>query len=609
VRRLLPPALVALAAVAVFAVTVSYQFAYDDHSVIVENRLVHHLANWPQILTSPWWPRGLYRPFTSLTLAANWTLDPGDPAGFHGVNVLLHALAAALVWVLGTRVMGAPGGVAAGLLFAVHPVHVEAVANVVGRAEVLATVFALAAALAYLRYGEWAGDPGDGSRRRGLAAAGTLAATVLALASKESAFALPGVLLAADWAAAAAAGVSLRERLARTWPLWAGVLLVAVGWLFVRAAVVGGLAGDLPAPGLARTTMGERIAIMLPVVPEYLRLLLVPARLSVEYSPDFLPVSTRFGLRALGGLLALACCVAAAVALRRRAPAASAGLLWAGTALFVVGNVLVPSGVLLAERTLYLASAGVCLALGALWALLHRAHSAPAVVLLALVLGLGAARSYTRAGIWRDDSTLFPQLVADAPGSYRADWVGGMLAYLGGDSTRGERLMRQGLETYGGNGAMWSDFAVVMERQRRWNEAAEYFWRSFQADSGRASDAARAVANLIQNRQLDSARVLLERAQRVHPESPDLAISESHLALARGDAARSVVLRRRVAGQNPGDWRYWHLTAEAALRARECAALREALQRMEALRAGVPRAAVLADSARALCPAPPPLSP
>ena len=92
------------------------------------------------------------------------------------------------------------------------------------------------------------------------------------------------------------------------------------------AAVVGELAGDLPAPGLAGTSLPDRVLIMLPVVPEYLRLLLFPARLSAEYSPNFLPASTGIGLRTLGGLLLLAVCVAAAVLLRRRAPVASAGL-------------------------------------------------------------------------------------------------------------------------------------------------------------------------------------------------------------------------------------------------------------------------------------------
>jgi hypothetical protein len=72
VRRWLPPALAALVAFAVYANTLPHQFVYDDVSVIVANPRLHALANWREIVTSPWWPRGLYRPLTSLTLAANW---------------------------------------------------------------------------------------------------------------------------------------------------------------------------------------------------------------------------------------------------------------------------------------------------------------------------------------------------------------------------------------------------------------------------------------------------------------------------------------------------------------------------------------------------------
>jgi protein O-mannosyl-transferase len=598
VRRWLPPALAALVAFAVYANTLPHQFVYDDVSVIVANPRLHALANWREIVTSPWWPRGLYRPLTSLTLAANWSLGSGAPFGFHLVNVLLHAAAAALVCVLAARLMPRPAALAAGVLFAVHPVHVEAVANVVGRGEILATIFVLLASLLYARYGDMAREAGGSPTRRALTGTGTLAACVLALASKESAFAYPGILLVVDWARARASGEELNARVARTWPLWCAALLVSLGWLWLRAAVVGELAGDSPAPGLAGTSLGERIAIMLPVVSEYLRLLFFPARLSAEYSPDFLPASTELGARALLGLVLLAGCLALGVLLRRKAFMVTAGLAWAATAIFVVSNLLVPSGVLLAERTLYLASVGACLAVGWIWGRWHECWRWTAIAVLAVVVAGGALRTYTRSRVWRDATTFFPQLVADAPGSYRAEWVGAMLSYMAGDSTRGERLMRKGLRIYSGNGAMWSDFAVVMERQRRWGEAATYFRASFVADSTRGSDAARGVANYVQAGKLDSARTLLEAAQRALPGSIDLAISESHLALAGGDAKRSLELRRQAARERPGDWRYWLLTAEAAVRVRSCEDLTRSLERLRVLRPGMSRTEQLADSAK-----------
>ena len=173
--------LIAVVACAVYAQTARYDFAYDDVGVIQERALFHSIANWRSILTASWWPnKNLYRPLTVLTFAANWTASAGAPGAFHVTNVILHGLASVLVLLLVKRLAGAGAGIAAGLLFAVHPIHVEAVANVVGRAELLATILGVAAVLAYMWDGALA-DAGDtGSWRRYLASYGSLQATALA---------------------------------------------------------------------------------------------------------------------------------------------------------------------------------------------------------------------------------------------------------------------------------------------------------------------------------------------------------------------------------------------------------------------------------------------
>ena len=179
-----------------------------------------------------------------------------------------------------------PAALAAALLFAVHPIHVEAVASVVGRAEVLATLFAVAAALLYRAHGR--ADPSPG-KSRSVLTVGVLAAVLLALASKESAFATPGLLLLMDWAGAREEGVPAATRFRRHAGLWGTTVLLTAAWLVLRARILGGLAGDYPAPGLGGTTAWQRVLIMLPLVPEYVRLLLFPARLSADYSPNFCP--------------------------------------------------------------------------------------------------------------------------------------------------------------------------------------------------------------------------------------------------------------------------------------------------------------------------------
>ncbi len=597
-RRLLLPALVALVAFALYSSTIPFSFVYDDVGVIVNNPRLHSLANWRSILVEPWWPRGLYRPFTSLTLAANWAADGGAPWAFHLVNALLHAAVTALIYLLAARFLPVSGALATALLFAVHPVHVEAVANVVGRAEVLAGLFTVAAALLYLHYGDLLRSREGTRTRRRLVAAAVLVSIALGLASKESAFAAPGILLVVQWASSRTDGAPFGARMSQSAGLWLASLGVAVGWLVLRARVLGDLAGDVPAPGLAGTSLPERVAIMLGVFPEHVRLLLFPLRLSAEYSPQFLSVSSTLDARGLLGLALLGACVAVAVLCRDRAPMVSAGLGWTAAALLVVGNLLVPTGVLVAERTLYLASVGVCLVLGFLWHELHRRSGRVATAALTVLVLAGAVRTYTRAEVWRDDSTFYPSLVRDAPGSYRADWVAAMMAYTRGDSVTGERLMRRGLAAYQGNSAMWADFARVMERQRRWSEAADYYWASFGLDSRRDVEAARAVASHLQAGEVDSAWSRLEVAEATLPPSAELAVVASHVALARGELERALALRRSLALNHPGDWRYWLLTAEVAVRLRGCHDLALTLGYLGSLRPDLPRLAALRDSAR-----------
>jgi hypothetical protein len=601
VKRLWPAATVALVAAAVFAPTVGFVFVYDDIWVVLNNSLLHSLARWREILATPWQPHGLYRPFTSLTFAANWALGAGAPGGFHLVNLLLHALASVLVFLLAARWLPRMGALAAALLFAVHPVHVEAVANVVGRAELLATVFTLGAGLLYLRHGDLVRTTG---RWQPATALGTLAMVLLALASKESAFAAPALLLLLDWLREREAGRAFRLRHDPQWALWLGVVALTAAWLVLRARILGNLAGDQPAPGLAGTSVPERVIIMLPVVTEYLRLLLVPVRLSADYSPDFLPVTRAFTARAALGLLLLAACVVVAVLARRRAPLLTAGIAWVGASLLIVANLIVPTGILLAERTLYLPSVGVCLALGWLWSEAWQRRPVVAAAALGVVLIAGSARTVTRAGAWKDNTVFFHQLVRDAPGSYRAAWVGGALAYLAGDSAAGDRRMLEGLRIYDGNGAMWRDFANAMEKRRRWRQAADYHWAAFLADPTLTLEASRAVAVDVLAGELDTAQVRLARAERTLAPTADLTLAASHLALARGEAARATALRRGVARAQPDTLRFWVLTAEAATRAGDCDALGESIARLDRLTPTLPLLAPLRERLAAMtCPA------
>lgn len=579
--------LVFVAAAAAFAQTVVYDFTFDDIGIIKNRELFHTLARWREILVAPWWASALYRPLTALTIAANWTLGAGDPRVFHVTNVLLHATASVLVFLLARRFLTPAGAVAAGLLFAVHPVHVEAVANVVGRAEVLATLFAVAAVLAYLGDNRLAAEGDRDSWRRYATTFGTLGAMLLALASKESAFALPGLFLLADWMASRGRGTRVGDEVRRHALLWLASVVLAVGWLVWRAAVVRDLTGTEVAPGLETLGMAGRGMVMLPLVAHYVRLLFFPLKLSADYSPDFVRVSPMLTPSGALGIAVLLALLALAVVAARRAPVVTFGLGWIAATVFIVANVIVPTGVLLAERILYLPSVGAVLVLG--WGLEAVRARAPRAATIAFTLLFTAAglRAVTRNPVWRNNDVFFPTLIKDAPGSYRAEWTEAMLAVERGDSLEGERRLRRAILIEPLTAPVWRDLGRLLFRRGRHAQAATSFWTAWRLDpSGGTLDAQRAVQNYLLAGQIDTAEARLAQADSAAPDDPELLIAASDIALARGRPLRAMTLRRQVAWRLPDRPRYWALTAGAALRAGDCAEVARSLARVRALRPG-----------------------
>lgn len=145
--------LAALVGVVLYLPSLRYDFTYDDREIIRENPRIRDLKTPARYLATSWWDSPEksreYRPATMASFALNHAVAGLKAAPYHAVNILLHGLACALLWLLIVRFFASPPlALAASLLFAIHPVHVEAVAGVVGRAELLVMVGFLAALLA-----------------------------------------------------------------------------------------------------------------------------------------------------------------------------------------------------------------------------------------------------------------------------------------------------------------------------------------------------------------------------------------------------------------------------------------------------------------------------
>jgi tetratricopeptide (TPR) repeat protein len=191
---------------------------------------------------------------------------------------------------------------------------------------------------------------------------------------------------------------------------------------------------------------------MLQVVPHWLRLLAWPARLHGDYSPAFINQATAWGaLQTFGAALLVGLAVLGWLS-RRAAPAILFGVLWCGVALFPVSNVLLPTGVVLSERSLYLPSVGFLLVVGALcaWGVTRaRPRMTRAITLAAGVMVIaGVARSAVRHRDWKDLFTFWDATARDTPLSYKGHYAYGVLLRDRGDHAGAIRSLSRAIVLY-----------------------------------------------------------------------------------------------------------------------------------------------------------------
>jgi hypothetical protein len=421
-RRSIETGAVVVVALAACAVGIANDFTQDDVALIRESSLLRDLSNWPRILSSPYWPppyaADQYRPVTSLLLALQNAIGSGAPMVFRLVSGVLYAVASALLFRFASLLV--PRGVAlcVALLFAAHPVHVEPVALAVGQGEILVAIMGLVMLLRYVEQRR----TGEGMLR---ARDWLLIAAMYATAafSKEQGFLLPAVLLLAEIFLIHRDTLASRLRLVRAGYIALG--LVGAALLFIRTAVLGAQTMQPNvAEALVTKTLAGRAVTMLQIVPEWLRLLAWPAHLRADYSPQEFVGSSSFGAKETLGLLLLLALIALAWRARHRAPAITFGLSWCALALFPVSNVFIPTGILIAERTLFLPSIGFLIAIGGCVAYGLERFSARALrPVLAVACGAlviaGVIRSALRYPVWRDNNALSLASVRDSPRSWR----------------------------------------------------------------------------------------------------------------------------------------------------------------------------------------------
>jgi hypothetical protein len=402
-QRWWPSFLVLLFVGVAYANALQASFQFDDWDVIVRDPRVQDLAAW-------WSSMPGMRPLLKLSYALNHWSGAGV-AGFHAVNVMIHAGNGLLVlWLvrrLAAQLGEAPAvagwlALATALMFVLHPVQTEAVTYASGRSTSLSALFALAGIAAWVRWRTWPG-------RTVWPLVLSLLLVAAGMATKETVAVVPAVLVL--WEAAdVSRPFSWRGVLVRTGAHWAVLgcaLAVALSLPAYR---------DFLASSLATRSMMENLLAQLEGIRYLAGQLLNIDRMNADPALRAVP-----GVDSADALTMVVLVAGAGIALTnvRRFPLPAFAGLW-----FLLW--LAPTNSLLArldlvnDRQLYLALVGPALLLAAAIRRLAIRQRAAAVAAFVLVLALTGLATHLRNDVYRDEVTFWRDVVSRSPHNARA---------------------------------------------------------------------------------------------------------------------------------------------------------------------------------------------
>jgi len=432
-QRLFAILLIFIAIYLAYSKTLDNPFFWDDTYLITDNYFIHDLSNIKNIFNQSYFNQPIeisYRPVTTLSFFADYALWGEYTGGYHGTNLVLHFLNCLIVLALIARLTRFWLGAGTALLFALHPVQTEAINMVTFREDLLCMALMGSALLLYIKYRDRGGP-------------GTIALAVilylLALFSKETAVMFPAVILGYEY-------IFRQDSPKRT--AWINTLVFAVPAVFYLAMRFGPMRGPQETLIYHGNSFYTTMILAVQATGRYINLLLWPFQQCADYifneNPSWLDTET------LAAIFIILGAIAFCMLLLTRRRGAMFGVLWFVAFILPVSNII-PIGVVMAERYLYIPSAGFFIAFS--FVLYHffiaedrptQGLTAPMMgVLLAVMIAVSGYLTYQRNNVWETPVAFWEDTCDCAPYSARAAINLG-LAYLDQDrlDESGKTLIR-----------------------------------------------------------------------------------------------------------------------------------------------------------------------
>jgi len=401
------------------------ELVFDDVEIISNNLVIKDISNLKLILTSNYWHEqanaGLYRPLVYLSFAIDYFFWGDNCVGYHFFNIIFHLMTCVMFFfILKFFIKNELPVLVAVIVYAVHPVHCEAVTGVVGRAEVFSTFFFCVGWLLFLKFFK------SGKEKLHLYA-GSLTVYFFALASKENSVVLPAVLFIS--------GLYLDKSkiLKRNWI----IKIFSYGFVFlayflIRFSVLGTIGPAGTEQFFYNKSFMTVFCTMCRAFAWYFKLFFIPTGLICSYRHWALSHSL-LDLRVVISLFIIISWVASSLLFFRSRRKHQFFLLFILITLLPVSNII-KFGDLMAERFLYLPSIGFCaffvlLMDNLLEKLIFFEKSKRRVLFWLLVINLFLISLLARNNQWRDGIIFWQTTIRDMPNSYSAYYNLGAVYY------------------------------------------------------------------------------------------------------------------------------------------------------------------------------------
>lgn len=429
--------IIAISGFVVYANCITNQFVLDDHQMIERHPIVQGEKIWIEAFSEPYHGEKeslykVYRPIPVLTffIQSQFSLEPWF---FHVANILLNVFVSILVFYLWRDQVGNKLALIGSVLFAIHPIHTDAVTPAYGRAELLSAVFTLLSLLTWRLYL---------SKERHIFLFATLLFFLFALLSKESS--VPTLLFAIYLAW----GYEKQRLTIRGWAI--AYLSPFLFYLFMRKLALGGVFESGGLEYFSAYDQTTTVLTLLSIFGRYVCLLLFPYPLSPDYSYLSIPPATTIvepyaivGLffALLSMALIFVCLIKKVRVIIRILP----GVVFFWVFMLPASHII-PLMIPMAERLIYIPSVGWCMCLVVLFQIINRYIRKVGYTFLGLYLVVLAGLTIDRNNVWETDLSLWSDVISHYPNNALAlANLGGELA-MRGDVRKGVSAINKALE-------------------------------------------------------------------------------------------------------------------------------------------------------------------